>query len=306
MGSANRLALQFPLEERKTGVSLVDVWGKRKNGGQQIMSLIDWNAMSAPWLNAEAGLEATHQVVLDGLMRRMGDLDGQRILDIGCGTGASLLALADAVGPTGYVTGVDIALPLVARARERAPDHVEVVVSDASAMPFAAPHDAALSLFGTMFFGDTRAAFAHIRKGMQPGARFCFAAWAAPPSNPWFMIPRASVEAAVGPLPKPDPTAPGPFRFANAGAIVDDLAGTGWDVSVETDALSLRTGQTAEKLAEMQGMLSEALMLKDHDVTDAHRADIRANLRESYAAHQTGDQVSIPAKVHFFTAVATS
>jgi hypothetical protein len=57
------------------------------------------------------------------------------------------------------------------------------------------------------------------------------------------MIPRASVEAAVGPLPKPDPTAPGPFRFVNAGAIVDDLAGTGWDVSVETDALSLRTGQ---------------------------------------------------------------
>jgi ubiquinone/menaquinone biosynthesis C-methylase UbiE len=44
---------------------------------------------------------------------------GQRVLDLCCGTGASAIPAARAVGPSGQVTGVDVAEPLLALARDR-------------------------------------------------------------------------------------------------------------------------------------------------------------------------------------------
>jgi len=260
--------------------------------------------MAAPWLRAESGLELAHQTVLDGLMRRARLEAGQRVLDIGCGTGASLLAAAEAVGKGGRVTGVDIAPPLAARARERAPEMVEVLVGDAGTLGHDRPFDAAISLFGTMFFADTPSAFGNIRKAVTPGARFVFSAWGAPPRNPWFAIPRASVEAHVGSLPRPDPTVPGPFRFADADAIADVLQSVGWDVDVDTEALVLRTGQNADGLADMHLIIAEAFMLADYDLSEDDRASIWRNLRDGFGSLDGGDAVEVPAEVHFFTATA--
>jgi len=261
--------------------------------------------MSAPWLRAEAGLESAHQAVLDGVMCRAGLKTGQRVLDIGCGTGASLLAAAAAVTEAGYVRGVDIAPPLVARAKERVPRHVEVLTGDAGNLEHDQPFDAAISLFGTMFFSDTPAAFANIRKAVSSGAQFVFSAWGPPPQNPWFRIPRGSVEAQVGPLPKPDPAAPGPFRFADADGIVDALRPAGWDVAVDTEALTLRTRQSPAGLAQMHFGIASALMLANHDVTDADRTAIIGNLEDAFGSLAGGDAIEVPAVVHFFTTIAT-
>ncbi len=268
------------------------------------MQVIDWDAMSAPWLRSESGLEAAHQTVLDGLIKRTGLETGQRVLDIGCGTGASLLAAAAAVGETGQVTGVDIAPPLAARARERAPETVSVLVGDAGSLEHDQPFDVAISLFGTMFFADTQAAFATIRKALKPGAKFVFSAWGPPPRNLWFGIPRASIEAHLGPLPKPDPAAPGPFRFADAQTIAGAISTVGWDVNVETEALVLRTGQDPDGLAKMHMTIAEALMLANHDLSETDRDAIRSNLRNGFGRHHGKDGVLVPAEVHFFTAVA--
>ena len=270
------------------------------------MQNIDWGAMAAPWLKSEASLELAHQTVLNGLMRRARIDAGQRVLDIGCGTGASLLAAAEAVGESGRVTGVDIAPPFAARARERAPETVEVLVGDAGTLGYDKPFDAAISLFGTMFFVDTRSAFATIHKAVTPGARFVFSAWSARPRNPWFGIPRASVEAHVGPLPKPDPTAPSPFRFADADAIAGVLQSVGWDVDVDTESLVLRTGQNAEGLADMHLMIAEVSMLSNHDLSEDDRTSIWRNLRDGFSSLDGGDAIEVPAEVHFFTATATS
>ncbi len=269
------------------------------------MQHIDWNAVAAPWLRLEADLERAHQTVLDGLMRRARLAPGQRVLDVGCGTGSSLIAAAAAVGEDGRVTGVDIAPPLAERARAKARRNVEVIVGDAGTIGHDRPFDAAISLFGTMFFADTKSAFLTIRKAVTPGGRFVFSAWSAPPRNPWFGIPRASVEAHVGSLPKPDPTAPGPFRFADADSISSVLQSVGWKVDVDTESLVLRTGQDADGLANMHLILAEALMLADHILSENDRASIRSNLRDGFGALDGGDAIEVPAEVHFFTATAT-
>ena len=52
-------------------------------------------------------------------IERLGVVAGERILDVGCGCGQTLLELAELAGPSGHVLGVDISPPMLERARER-------------------------------------------------------------------------------------------------------------------------------------------------------------------------------------------
>ena len=74
---------------------------------------------------------------------------GDTVLEVGCGTGANLPLLADAVGPTGRVIGLDYSPELLDRAARgpgRLPQ-VELVVGDATALPVEGPVDAVLATF---------------------------------------------------------------------------------------------------------------------------------------------------------------
>lgn len=92
---------------------------------------------------------------------------GERVLDVGCGAGASSLALAARVGAGGQVLGVDVSEPLIGRARALAPQDTPALfrVADASSaeLPEGA-FDILFSRFGVMFFDDPTAAFAHMRR----------------------------------------------------------------------------------------------------------------------------------------------
>ncbi len=50
-----------------------------------------------------------------GLVAELDPQPGERALDVGCGRGAALFPLAEAVGPSGHVTGIDIAPGMVER-----------------------------------------------------------------------------------------------------------------------------------------------------------------------------------------------
>src|SRR5689334_1268997 len=62
------------------------------------------------------------------LVRAAEPKPGERVLDAGCGTGAVLVPAADAVGPSGYVVGIDLAPGMVARSRATATGLDQVVV----------------------------------------------------------------------------------------------------------------------------------------------------------------------------------
>jgi SAM-dependent methyltransferase len=64
---------------------------------------------------------------------------GDCVLDVGCGTGADVTALAERVGPTGRATGVDLSETMIAEARQRAKgsgDWVTFEQADAHTLPF--------------------------------------------------------------------------------------------------------------------------------------------------------------------------
>lgn len=156
-------------------------------------------------------------------------LAGARVIDVGCGCGDTSLALAERVGRSGSVIGVDVSAPMLARARERGAGlpNLRFAVGDASAIDVG-PADALYSRFGMMFFADPVAAFTHLRRQLVPGAPIAFACWKALAENPWAGVPLRTVAEVVGAPPPPPPDEPGPFAFAAEARVREILERAGF------------------------------------------------------------------------------
>lgn len=176
------------------------------------------------WIGRTGQEWSRHETALERLLGPAGHAGigalaprpGERILDLGCGSGASTLALAEAVAPGGRVTAVDISPDLIAKARIRLADAalVDVVEADAQHHYFGAgTHDVLFSRFGAMFFDNPAAAFANLHNALQPGARAVFVAWREPVRNQWASVPMTFTTEAVAP-PAPS-TGTGPFAWAD-------------------------------------------------------------------------------------------
>jgi SAM-dependent methyltransferase len=165
---------------------------------------------------------------------------GASVLDIGCGTGTTTMQLADRVGSSGRVLGVDLSSRMLARARERAADrpNVTFAIEDASSMVVDAPFDALFSRNGVMFFDDPLKAFSHLRSLVAPGGRLAFCCWKDPFSNPWMSVPMMASIPVLGPPDIPGPGKPGPFAFASADDTRAMLTQAGWS-AVSIDELSV-------------------------------------------------------------------
>lgn len=270
----------------------------------------NWDELAAPWLRAETRMEAAHAPVLEAMLARADLQAGMSVLDIGIGSGLSTVLAAEAVGQGGRVVGVDVAPPFVARASERVPGGVTLLEADAERYEFDTQShggfDRAISIFGTMFFDDTAAAFANIRRAMAPGGRFTFAAWAPPATNPWLSVGGQVANSVLGPPDeRPDPNAPGPFRFAIPDTALDALALAGWEVEVETMNLTLTPTGTPDEITATQielGVAARRIAEEAPDAEDLEAITDAITSRFKQMQNASG-AVKVPARVHIFTAV---
>ena len=159
--------------------------------------------------------------------------EGQHIVDIGCGCGQTTLSLASRVGVTGSVMGVDISKPMleVALRRPRPAPNLPVTFRQLDAQTDDLGHnlfDAAFSRFGVMFFSEPATAFANIRTSLKTDGRVVFVCWRALGENPWMEVPLQAALPFLQPVEAPDPTAPGPFAFADASRVRTLLTSAGF------------------------------------------------------------------------------
>jgi SAM-dependent methyltransferase len=192
------------------------------------------------WVRLQRQLDAQLDPFGRAALARLELAAGARVLDVGCGTGQTLLQLAEIVGPTGSVLGVDISEQMVAGALARTAGNpaVEVRCVDAQTHVFApGAFDAIYSRFGVMFFEDAGAAFTNLRRALRPGGRLAFVCWQALARNPWAEVPLQAVLRVLPPGSLPAllrPGCPGPFYLSDRDRIGTLLSGAGFaDVAIE-------------------------------------------------------------------------
>ncbi|MGW1990402.1 class I SAM-dependent methyltransferase [Embleya sp. NPDC001921] len=230
---------------------------------------------------------------------------GDRVLDIGCGTGQTTRRAARAASP-GSALGIDVSAPMLARARLRAETeglgNVGFVRADAQAHAFAPEQfTVGISRFGTMFFSDTVAAFANIGRALRPGAPFVQLVWQARDRQEWATAIRAAlaggetVSTAAG-------EADAAFALADPDLAVGVLTAAGF---TSVDVVDVREPvyygpDVDHACAAVLGLLLARDPLADLDAASAERALDR--LRATLAAHDTGDGVWFDSRAWLITA----
>jgi len=194
----------------------------------EIQSFTGPNAEQIQYWNEAAGETwAAREDTLDQMIAPIGErvlalaaaAPGEKVVDVGCGCGATTLELARQVGQTGAVLGIDVSRPMlgraVARAKARGFTHTNFVLADAQTADLGREDfDLLFSRFGVMFFAEPAAAFANLRRALRGDGRLAFVCWQPLQRNPWMLVPTLAI-ARHAPISPPDPNLPGPFAFAD-------------------------------------------------------------------------------------------
>ena len=222
----------------------------------------------------DAQAEPFGTAVLDAL----GEVTGARVLDVGCGTGATMTQLIER-GATDVI-GVDLSEPMVDAARTWIDDpraHVEL--GDVLDLAPGDPFDVVFSRFGVMFFADPVAAFGRLHSYAAPDARLGFCCWGQPFDNPVMTLPVMASVSVLGPPQLAGPGEPGPFSLPDPAVVRPILEAAGWN-DVEVTDLVLdppHPAGDAEGVAEMamdfNPLLVEGLRRRP-DLRDATRVAI--------------------------------
>lgn len=267
-----------------------------------------WNGPGGErWADRQRVQDELLEPVSTILLDRARAVPGERIIDVGCGCGATTRAFAEQVGVSGYVLGIDVSAPMLERARQITPQagRVEFRLADAAEYPFRpARFDLIASRFGVMFFAEPVSAFANLRKALRPLGRLAFICWREPRLNPWLMAPLQAAYKHVPKLPDLGPEDPGPFSFASEERVHRILGQAGFsDVKMEACELALDISvggglDAAVKSALQIGPASRALDGQPVEVIAAAENSIREALAP-FARDQT---VVLPASIWIVTA----
>ncbi len=253
--------------------------------GPNAAQIAYWNETAGPgWVAMHDELDRELNDLGLAAMAALAPKAGERIIDVGCGCGASTLELARRVGPDGGVLGVDISAPMLGVARERAQAaglaQAQFIQADAQVHPLG-PADGAFSRFGVMFFEDPTAAFANIRRALKPAGRMAIVCGRPLALNPWMTVPmQALLPLLPSPPPAPVAGAPGPFALEDRDRVFGILKGAGFaDVSIEPLDADVAWGdlESAVRMALRLGPVA-ALVRGNPPMQDAMIEALRAAL----------------------------
>jgi ubiquinone/menaquinone biosynthesis C-methylase UbiE len=226
---------------------------------------------------------------------------GDTVVDVGCGFGDTAIALAEKVGPSGSVLGVDCCDAFLEYARADADAaglaNIRFMEADVQTYPFEPVHDFCFSRFGTQFFENPVAALRNMRTALKPGGMMTMIVWRTIDDNPWLGLPR---DIILRHLPPPGENArtcgPGPFSMADPEVVTKQLEIAGYtNIHFERIDVPLLVGRTPEDAVEFQIALGPAGEIYREAGEEAERRhdEITDALKAELARYETAEGITM-------------
>jgi SAM-dependent methyltransferase len=268
-----------------------------------------WNgAAGNAWVAAQDVLENLFRPLEELLVEAVTAIPGGRVLDVGCGTGSTTLAIARRLGPSSRCVGIDISEPVITAAREHADQErapVSFILGDAQEHAFdPRAFDAVVSRFGVMFFPDPVRAFANLRQAAAGDALLRAVVWRGPEDNPFMTTAERAAAPLLPDLPVRRPDEPGQFGFADADRVGRILRESGWgDVDIRPIDVTCVLPE-----AELVGYFSRLgpVGLRLREVDERTRAEVVGLVRPAFDPYVHGSDVRFTAACWMLCARASA
>lgn len=257
-----------------------------------------WNGLAGrAWVNAQELLDQMLKPFEDLLVEAVSAGSGGRVLDVGCGTGSTTLAIAQLPGAKGRCIGIDISDPMITAARARAEQEctpASFICANAQTHAFEpASFDMIISRFGVMFFEDAVRAFANLRRAARSGAELHFIAWRSAAENLFMTTAERAAAPLLPNLPARRLDAPGQFAFADGRRVYTILEESGWaeiDIRPIDVACTLPEKELVRYLTRLGPV---GLILQEAD--DRTRTQVIEMARAAFAPYVHGTEVRFTA-----------
>ncbi len=254
------------------------------------MTAEEWSRVSDAWEAHAENIEQTSGTATNVLLELAAIEPGERVLELGAGTGHFAVHLAKLVGPDGSLVASDISPAMVELIQQKLAGlpQARAEVMDAAAIPDPAePYDAIVSRMGLMFVTEPLQAFLAIRRTLRPDGRLAAAVWAAPGRNPW-MTAVGMAAVMNGVLSGPPPTSPGgPFSLGDPEQLEKLARDAGFsEVRVETTEYTRHYESAAEQF-DMVRVLAPPIAAALASATSEQVEAVRRSAGEFLAPYES-------------------
>tara|TARA_R110002072_G_scaffold132608_17_gene272780 strand:- start:293 stop:1123 length:831 start_codon:yes stop_codon:yes gene_type:complete len=253
-----------------------------------------WKGRSSGWTATAAHSLSTDDTLNRMLIELAGIAPGERVLDLGSGTGDPAISIGLAVGALGAVTACDLTPEMLAKARERSVnvglDVMSVAAADMTALAFRDnSFDCVTCRFGLMFPEDKVTAAGEALRVLKPGGRVGYVVWGPYDENPPFFVIRRAIAEATGQAEGP---APHRHSLGQPGQLSDILETAGC-VNVEEREMRYK-----RPVDDLDDYINRALIRGYSDTVerldDAGRGALMDTLRAAFEPYREDGKVMMP------------
>jgi SAM-dependent methyltransferase len=230
---------------------------------------------------------------------------GDRVLDVACGTGIIARMVADRVGPTGAVVGVDLNPGMLKVARtvwssgSRSGAQVEWQEASADKLPFPnASFDVAYCQLGLQFFADRPAALREMRRVLGSAGRLAVMVWGDLDESPGFAVLADALERHVGEAAAAIMRAP--FGLSNADQLEALVRNAGFqDVAIQQRVGTVRF-PSPEKLV-LSYVAGSPLAGPVSQANDAAREALITDVVHALGKYTSSTELAFPIAAHLLS-----
>ena len=257
-----------------------------------------WDGVADAWErhrdHVHGGKAPVTRVMLAALALQPGD----RVLELGAGTGDLAVELAAQVGADGAVVATDVSPAMVDVTARTVADlpWASARVADAAHLDaFGSEFDAVVCRMGLMFVEEPIDGLREAHRVLRPGGRLAVAVWDGPQHNAW--LTTVGMSALAAGLPFVPPLGPGgPFALADAARLEQLAAEAGFaGASVDVVDVLMPFADAADQVT-VSGSLAPALVPVLEAATEEQLGEVRRLVAEATAQYATPDGLRVPGR----------